>query len=203
MKPEDGALTTIIEKMDNINNILKSSSVSDDLYYDTIRCISYLKLAELREGFVDINNFLIQMGQLNFKHRLPINDNDSIINYIATALNFLCDELQQKILPKHDQIFNLLEEMIILTDKDGVISYCNACFARSFDLDADLLKGLKIFDFILQHHITLDLKSQGFHFKDILMDFKYNTHTVSTSMTIKEFPDSNSSELIFIGKKVK
>ena len=199
MNTKDGSLQLLIDQMDLYKNVLVNCSSSDDLYYDTIKCISNLKLLELRDNFNEINKFLIQMGKLNFSRRLPLSDNDSITNYIATALNFLCEELEEKYNPKHYQILDLLTEFVIITDLQGYIKFCNSAFLTQLQIPKNALKGCKIFDLILNKNLPIDLYPNGFQCQNVDIAFCFNDLIVNTKINLKELNIQNCSEFVFTG----
>jgi transcriptional regulator with PAS, ATPase and Fis domain len=200
---KEGEFDHLINKFDAIKKTLVNSDKDDDLYYDTIKAISHLKISSLQENIVEINNLLIEMGKLNFSKRLSVSESESILNYFFSALNFLNEELQQKIIPRHEAIIKMIEEFVIVTDSKGTIKFCNNQFSGLLEIAPEQLKNKNIFDFIIEKSITLDLKN-GFNFTDVKVNFikKYNK-PVPVILSIKELTDEISQDYVFIGKEIK
>jgi transcriptional regulator with PAS, ATPase and Fis domain len=190
----------LINKFDAIKKTLVNSDKDDDLYYDTIKAISHLKISSLQRNIIEINDLLIEMGKLNFSKRLSVSESESILNYFFSALNFLNEELEQKIIPRHDTIIKMIKEFVIVTDSKGIVKFCNNQFSELLELAPEQLKNKNIFDFIMEESIVLDLK-KGFSFTDVKVNFrkKYNK-PVPVIFNIKELTDEISQDYIFIGK---
>lgn len=193
-------LNVFLDRLKNTENAIKSTEDFNDFFYDALKSLSVASLSDLRENFTIINDLLIRMGKLDFSQRLPINNEEDVYTYLCTALNYLCEELEEKIVPRHYETFQLITEGVVITNNEGVIKFSNKSFSRFIKIEEKDLKGKNIFNFIEVDKILLDLRNE-IGLENISLTFKTaNKELAVKKAMVKEVFDKLSHDYIFIIK---
>lgn len=82
---------------------------------------------ETEQRLGDVMNMMIAMAALDFSNRLPIGDDASILNAVATATNLLNDELRASVVSKAyvDNIVESISEPLLVVGLDRTIGTLN------------------------------------------------------------------------------
>ena len=72
-----------------------------------------------------INDFIVEMAKLNFKNRLPEDNQEDTFSYMKATLNALCEELDSNIVRRHKDALQFINEGVIITNDKGVINIAN------------------------------------------------------------------------------
>ena len=117
----------------------------------------------------ELTDIMTSMAQLDFSQKATVtDDDDSLLDYIATGLNLLSYKLQEETakLKLYKNVFESVNDLVIVTDEDGIIRYVNKQTGPFLGYDRDELVGENA-DLWLNNKNSDTL----FNFADILMDF--------------------------------
>ncbi|HEX8546771.1 MAG TPA: hypothetical protein VF691_07390 [Cytophagaceae bacterium] len=155
--PEIESMERLFKEADSIIN----SCTDEDLKNIWNRIIKWRNDGSNEEKYY--NEFIkvtMAMSLLNFKERMPyLNNGKTLLNLISHTINHVAEELQGKVFPMElltcvFQEMDLTDLVIILTDYEGMISYCYPGFVK---LPMNLT-GVKIESLFKDKKVFQDLK---------------------------------------------
>lgn len=93
---------------------------------------------------IDIDHFIDTISSFanhDFDQKLPITDNNTILDAIAMGINILGDELEQSTISRDyfSNIYNAVSEILIVTDVKGKIIDVNNATKKSLNIEKDVI----------------------------------------------------------------
>ncbi len=127
----DGLLSDVKDQLDKIIRELQDVSEDEAAYYQSIKRMISVKQQEydVLKQFNDFNRAIIAMTRMDFSHRLDVDNRKDLWAYMATSLNMLNEELEERVLPKEivqlamNQVVHFKPDWVIITTREGIVKF--------------------------------------------------------------------------------
>ena len=113
----------------SLKEIIDSPEISDKKFYQALRDLIDLKLnvEEFNHKFDQIGDVMSLMARGEFNQRVDIPISRNLFAFIGTSINSVIDELDRNVtkISFMEPLLEAIPQPAIITDKDGIILFCN------------------------------------------------------------------------------
>lgn len=121
------------------DNIVNTIATNLNKYADEHILNSKYKSGDSKNNIDHFIDTISSFANHDFDQKLPITDNNTVLDAIAMGINILGDELEQSTISRDyfSNIYNAVSEILIVTDLKGKIIDINNSTKKSLNIDKD------------------------------------------------------------------
>lgn len=155
-------ILTLVNNLNQISNpeLLDKLATENETYKEISKIVSerFIPREEVDKKIDEFNEILLAYALHSYSDQLEITNNDNdLFNSLATSINILGEELNYSTVARDyiEDIFNSIEDILIVVDNNGNISFINSSTTRILKFTKnEILK--RNFEILLDGQTTFD-----------------------------------------------